>query len=149
MYRMAIGLLAVLAAGPVGGADQKPDAVARQVAALAKEYQRKSKAFWDAYHRAQTDAQRRKIYAEKFPQPGSYAKRFFALAEDNPQSPGSAEALSWVVALAPGNVAQKGSDAQQAVGILRRKYIKSAHLGRAVQKLGGAVDALSLGFLRQ
>jgi thiol-disulfide isomerase/thioredoxin len=143
------GLFAVLAIGPGAGADKKPDNAARQIAALAKDYQSKSKAFWDAYHRAQTEEQRRKVYEEKFPQPARYATRFFALAEDNPQSPAAVEALSWVVALSPGSVGQKGSDAQQALGLMRRKYLKSDQIGLAVQKLGGASDALSLGFLRQ
>jgi thiol-disulfide isomerase/thioredoxin len=150
IHRIRIVLAAALAAtSGLGPGPVRAAGLAGQVKALAKEYARKSKELREASRQAKTDEETGRLLAELFRTQARYAKRFFDLAEDYPDDPAAAEALSWVVALTPGAVAQKGSDAQKALALLRRKYLRSAHLGRVVEKLGNVKDPLSLSFLRQ
>src|SRR4051794_35474975 len=103
MWRTKTGLLILLLAGPVLGAEdpsqEKPAPTpARQYQALQEEYQAAQEAFQKVIREATTAEERQKVIQEKNPQPEKFAERFFELAEKHPKDAAAVDALVWVVA---------------------------------------------------
>jgi len=106
MYQSVLGCLAALALAPAGGfpdeprppakAD-KPASPAERYQALRKEYENAQKAYSDAMQNAKTEEEQTKVFQEKYPKPGDFARRFLALAQEDPRGPAAFDALAWVV----------------------------------------------------
>src|SRR5438067_1060857 len=65
--------------------------------ALFEEHQKAMQQFMDVYQKARTAEERGKLLQDKYPQPGSYARRFLEIAESAPQDTAAIDALIWVV----------------------------------------------------
>jgi hypothetical protein len=152
MVRSAAGILVLLLAVPaLADKDQprnKPTTPAEQYKALLKEYQDAQEAFQKAYEAAKTDAEREKVFEDKYPQPEKFTPRFLELAEKNPRDAVAVDALVWVVTNSFGRTAGKDSPQARALALLGRDYIASEKLGEVCHALVYGSDKQGEAFLR-
>jgi hypothetical protein len=154
MYRISGGLLVLLMALPTFGGEpgktqDKPATPSQQFSALQKEYDAAMQAFQKAYGEAKTDAERQKLFQEKYPQPDKFATKFLAIAEENAKDPVALDALVWVMTHSQGIVlANNNSPRGKAMAILTRDHLQSDKLGQVCQTLVYAGDKESEAFLR-
>ncbi len=143
--RVGVAVLAILLCRPgqtraaEGQDSQKP---ADQFQNLLQQYQSAQQEFFRAYQAAKTDEERQKI-APRYPQANSYAPRFLALARQYPTDPAALDALVWVV-----SVARFGPDAQDALALLQRDYLRSDKLAPVCQSLANSPLSHGEEFLR-
>jgi hypothetical protein len=129
--------LALLACVPaLGAADDKdkagdqPPTPAAQFKALADQFQAAQRAFSKAYQQAKTDAERKKVFGEKYPKPQDYAGRFLELAKKHPADPAAIDALAWIAT----NV-RSGKENDEALEVLFRDHVQSEKIGAVCSML--------------
>lgn len=136
-------------AGPGGSRSAKQTAAA--VAAYQKvldDYTDALAEFQKAFERATTDEERQKCYAEKHPQPATFAPRFLAVANRFPGSPIAAESLIWVVTHPVRGDAPEAALRGEAMKLLQTDYLDDERVGRLCTQLVYTLDAPSEAFLR-
>src|SRR5262245_17339610 len=67
--------------------------LSKRYEALVKEYESAREGYFKASSQAKTDAEREKL---RYPQAETYAKRFLALARENPRDSAAVDALVWI-----------------------------------------------------
>jgi hypothetical protein len=152
MVRTTIGFLALLAVVAAGWADDKPKSQPstpkEKYQALLKDYETAQATFFKAYQAAKTDAERQKIFEEKYPKQEKYIGKFLELARKNPKEAFAVEALAWVVNNSMGSSKEKKSARTDALNLLRTEYLKSPKLGSALPILAYDNDQSTGAFLR-
>ena len=97
-------LMALTLASPTFAAQADPPpaptAVGQQVQAIRRDFEKARADFSAEYRKASSDSQRQQLVRDKYPKPEGYAKRGFALAENNPSDPDAIGALALVLELA-------------------------------------------------
>src|SRR6266849_2800502 len=101
MRRTLIALVPLLlGASALWAFDEPPKATNQSASeryrALLKDYEKAQQGFSDAYNKASTDAERRKIIEEKYPRPERFAGRFLELAEAHPHDAVALDSLMWI-----------------------------------------------------
>jgi hypothetical protein len=151
MIRMIGGVLALVLALPALGAEDKSAnkslSPKQQYEALVKEQRDAMQAFMTEYGKAKTDAERQKLFQEKYPRPDKAAPRFLELAEKNPKDRVAVDALVWVVTNS--NSAGKDSPRERALAILARDHITSDKIGGLCESLIYSNDPASGELLRK
>jgi hypothetical protein len=139
MSRTFTGVLALLLVMPALAAqddtkkkprEDQPQPPEEQYKALQKEYQTAQQEYSKAMRAAQTNEERQKVFADKYPKPQAFAARFLELAQKNPKSPVAVDALIWVSTNAGYTV-----EGAKAVDLLFQEHITSDKLGPACQSL--------------
>lgn len=97
---------------------------------ILADYQAAGQAFNDAYRVAANDAERQKLFSEKYPDPEKYAARFVDFARARPDDPRAADAVLWAA-----TQTFRGDAHDAALRLLADKYAASDKLGRACQRL--------------
>src|SRR5207249_1911719 len=101
MYRTVGVVLVLLLALPALADEDKPKdkpmTPEEQYKALLKEQQDAMKAYQEAFQKATTAEEKRKVREEMMPRPEKAAPKFLELAEKNPKDPVAVDALVWVV----------------------------------------------------
>ena len=126
MRRTAAGALALLVLLPAVRALDSPKPAgtpAEQYQALVAEYKKSMDDFTTDYRKAKDNAERQKLFKEKYPNPDKFAGRFLALAEKHPKDPAAMDALVWVLSNTYGR--GKGGPRDKALGLLKSDYLKS------------------------
>src|SRR5262245_16421208 len=101
MKRILLSLLLSLgAAGWLGAQstdepkkNENTGSLSKRYDTLVKEYESAREAYFKAYGQAKTDAEREKL---RYPQAETYAKRFLALAQEDPHDSAALDALVWI-----------------------------------------------------
>jgi hypothetical protein len=104
--------------------DEPPKSAAEQYQALVNEVRTAQQEFYKEYSKAKTNEERQKLYAEKYPKPDDYAKKFLELAKKHPKDPAAVDALVWVSTNAP-----FGSEGDEATKTLLEDHVTSEKLG--------------------
>jgi hypothetical protein len=135
MKRILLSLL--LLAGGAGGlvaqADDAPKqkekagAASKRYDALVKEYESAREAYFKSYSQAKTDEARRKL---NYPQAESYAARFLALAQENPQDSAALDALVWIA-----TNCRNGKERETSLELLLKDHAKSPRMMKVAQSL--------------
>jgi hypothetical protein len=149
MRLLVLGLAMCVAVGlsglSPGRADEQakkpPSDVAKEYAAIQKEWSEAQQAFLQAYRGAKTDAERQEILKDKRPKPAAFAERFLKLAEAHPDSTEARQALLWIATNARGTDAAK-----KALGQLKEKLSATNDLDQLQKSLAG-LPAYGLGDL--
>ena len=76
---------------------QGPGTPRERFQALVKEHQEAERDFWGAYGKIKSREERNEFFAQKFPRPGPYVRRFLEIAESAPQDQASVDSLIWIV----------------------------------------------------
>lgn len=97
---------------------------------LVAEWSQAQREFSTLYRAAKTNAERQKLFQEKYPQPDKFATRFLAFADANPDDPTAIDALTWVVMNDRG-----GKIAAKAVPAIVENYLDSPKIVRLCQQL--------------
>src|SRR5260370_35940418 len=92
---LLLGPVAAPAAQAPANTGNQPSTPAEEYQALVKQYEAAREEFSNAYQQAKTEAEREKVSA-KYPQPGTYAPRFLALAGKNPKNQAAIDARVWM-----------------------------------------------------
>ena len=58
---------------------------------------RRNAQFWGTYRKIKAPVERRKFFAERFPQPGQYISRFLEIARSAPEDQAAVDSLIWIV----------------------------------------------------
>lgn len=102
-------------------------AAAKQFEALRLDYQQQLDAFQKVFDQAKTDAERDRLWRERFPPPETFYARFMTLAEKNPKDPAAVDALIWVVT-SSSNEPKDSKTQARALDTLQRQYVSSEKL---------------------
>ena len=77
---------------------QGPGTPRKRFQALVKEHQEaEAPDFWGAYGKIKSREERNEFFAQRFPRPGPYVRRFLEIAESAPQDQASIDSLIWIV----------------------------------------------------
>ena len=151
MYRIAGGFLVLLLALPALGADDKPKdkpmTPQEQYQALLKEQQDAMKAYQEAYQKAPTAEEKRKVREEMYPTPQKAAPKFLELAEKHPEDPAAFDALVWIVRNDRG-AGGKDSPRTKALAMLLKDHVRSDKMAPVCQVLANSSDRESTDLLR-
>jgi len=113
---------------PKNSAPQAPiSAAAKQFEALRLDYQQQLDAFQKVFDQAKTEADRDRLWRERFPPPETFYARFMTLAEKNPKDPAAVDALIWV-ATNSSNEPKDSKTQARALDQLQRLYLTSEKL---------------------
>src|SRR5262245_5378973 len=113
---------------PKNAPPQAPmSAAAKQFEALKLDYQQQLDAFQKVFDQAKTDADRDRLWRERFPPPEAFYARFMTLADKNPKDPASIDALIWV-ATNSSNEPKDSKTQARALDQLQRLYLTSEKL---------------------
>src|SRR5262249_17148931 len=128
----------------VGAPDETPDLSTPwgRYQALLQEYKTEFRAFDEARKTAKTDEERKRVFAEKYPQPRSYFGRFIQFAESAPNDPAAIDALLWIV--------QHGFDGPEFSRAIDRlaSHAENRRVGREVLGLAYSVSPSTEKLLR-
>jgi thiol-disulfide isomerase/thioredoxin len=129
---LAVGVAARAADDPPKEApkDAGKSTPAEQFKALNAEYRKAMSEFGMEYRKAQTDEERQKTFAAKYPKPEAFVKRFLDFAKANPKEPQAFDALLWCVAQA-----DETPEAAPAADILARDHAERKELGQILIRL--------------
>jgi thiol-disulfide isomerase/thioredoxin len=111
-----------------------PSAAAKQFEALKQDYQQQLDAFQKVFDQGKTEADRDRLWRERFPPPEAFYARFIALAEKNPKDPAAVDALIWV-ATNSSNEPKDSKTQARALDTLQRQYINSEKLPQVFSSL--------------
>ena len=141
------GLLFVLGCALVAqdGAESRTAATrpltpAERVAAIDQEYEDAITAYSNAYEAAATPEEKEKL---RFPTPDAWHSRLFAIAKEDPKSPGAEAALEWIV-----SHSNRGQDFAWALALLATVHLESPTLKKACERLEFAECPEAETFLR-
>lgn len=121
-----LGLLLLLLVSRTSSGQDSPMDKFRLV---EQEYQSAMNEFYQAYGKAKTNEEKQAL-VQSMPQAAAYAARAMQVAQDHPDDPVAAKALSWIVT----NV-RAGELADQAINRLIEKHVESPELARVCQML--------------
>jgi hypothetical protein len=130
---LAAGLAVLVLTPALRALDEPPEKAKtprQRYQALFEEHQKAMQQFMDVYQKAKTDDERRKLVQEKYPQPQSYARRFFEIAESAPQDEAAVDALIWIVQHARG-----APEDNRAIDRLAASYAEDSRLGEVAARL--------------
>ena len=140
----AIPLAAFLLAPLMTAAAEPPQpvAAAETYGQVLSEYQNAERDFSAAYQNATTDAERQKLFNEKYPDRDKYAARMVAVASARPDDSASVDAAAWAV-----SYTFNGAAHDAALKLLSERYAANGKITEAVQRLAysqspAAADAL-------
>jgi hypothetical protein len=143
MKRLMFGLAVCAAVGLCGwcpglrgdepAKDEKKSDPAKELAALQKEWAEAQQAFAKAVREAKTPEERQQVFQEKRPKPADFADRFLKIAEANPDSPESLQALAWLLNYGAGTPA--GEKAGAKVSKLKEQLATIDDLDQLQKKL--------------
>lgn len=108
------------------------DDAEEQLFELIDAYDDAMQAFQNAYGEAETDEERRKIYAESYPQPAEYAERFIALADAHPDTDVGFRALAWVANRV------RGDQSREAIDRLVKDHFDNILMATVVSPIGNS-----------
>ncbi len=140
MHRV-VGLLLLLPAMAMAGDNAKKQPM-DQYQALVKQYNEQMDAFREAVRSAKTPQQRQQAFLRQ-PKTDKFAPKFLSLARKHPRTPAARESTTWVVGHASSNKFRG-----QALGILRRDWIKDAKVGPACMAATDILQPQAEPFLR-
>jgi hypothetical protein len=150
---MMFGLLALLALAPPGWAGDKaraaPQTPGEQYKALVKEYEGEQEAFSKAYQEARTDADKQKVYEEKYPKNEKYTPRFLELARKHPKGDVGFDSLLWVIRHNFGSPKGKQGPLTEALALVREHHLKSERLTKLLPLLAFAEAKAGEALLRK
>jgi thiol-disulfide isomerase/thioredoxin len=142
MQRITTCLILII----LGTSSARAAGPADELKALLAELQKEQQAATDAYSKAKTDDERRKIAAGIEKRPAEYAGRFLALARKYPKEPTAFDALALCVVSGA-----MGAVADQAVDLLLKDHLGNAKIGPFCGEVGSieapAAEALLRGVL--
>src|SRR5262249_38072866 len=115
--------------------------------ALLKEQQDAMKAYQEAFQKAPTAEEKRKVREEMYPTPQKAAPKFLELAEKYPKDPAALDALVWVVRN-DRSAGGKDSPRAKALAILLKDHVQSDKLAPVCQILASSSDRESSDLLR-
>jgi hypothetical protein len=134
MRPLASAGLAVLVLAPALWAldepPKQPKTPRERYQALFQEHEKAMQQFMEVYQKAKTDAERSKLFQEKYPQPQSYVRRILEIADSAPQDLAAVDALIWVV--------QHGGfspDVSRAIDQLATSHAENRRLGELAPNL--------------
>lgn len=108
-------------AGKESAPQQRPgDKAAEQFGAILRAWRQADQEFWKAHRKAKTADERRKVVAEKSPNPEPLAERCLKLAETYPDTPAGLAALCWAISKAPKTEAGKKALTTLQGGLIAR-----------------------------
>ena len=151
MRRVLMAGLAVLALAftpALRALDEPPETKAKQTPkqqfqSVLDEYQKAMRDWSQAYAKAKTNQERNKLFQEKYPNPNTYAERFLAITEANPDDPAAIDALVWAV--------QLGRSGGKNNALIERLVVKNAanpKIGRLTSTLAYSYAPWAEGALR-
>jgi thiol-disulfide isomerase/thioredoxin len=113
---------------PKNAPPQAPlSAAAKQFEALRLDYQQQLDGFQKVFDQAKTEADRDRLWRERFPPPETIYARFMTLAEKNPKDSAAIDALIWV-ATNSSNEPKDSKTQARALDQLQRLYLTSEKL---------------------
>ena len=128
----------------VGAPDETPDLKTPRgrYQALLQEYKTAFRAYDEARQKAKTDEERKRVFAEKYPQPRTYLGRFLQFAESAPNDPAALDALVWII--------QRGFDGPEFSRAIDRlvDHAESRYVGRDALSLASSVSPSAEKLLR-
>lgn len=119
---------------------EKAGAASERYEALVKEFEKAREAYSKAYDEARTDAAREKL---QWPRAETYAKRFLALAQENPADSAALDPLVWIV-----SNCRDGEEHETSLKLLLKNHAKSPRMARVAQSLIYADRAIAEPWLR-
>jgi hypothetical protein len=139
-HLLAVGLAVLILAPAIRAADEPPDkdkakTPRERYQALFQEHQKAMEQFMAVYQKAKTNQERTKLVEEKYPQPQSYLRRFFEIADSAPQDPAAVDALIWIVQHG-GN----GPEVNRALDRLATSHAGHPGLGEVAPRLANSVS---------
>lgn len=139
MLNVMIGLLLFVPA-PTAEDEPDPQTLEGRFGALVEQYESKERSFLRAYRDAKTKEEKRKIAAEMRVSlnDAEYARRFRAMALEDPKAPSTPDALLWAA-----NLGRPGPEAEEAIELLRRDHATSPRMAYICYKLGSRVDSIA------
>ena len=107
---------------------------------LVEQYESKEQSFLRAYRDAKTKEEKQKVAAEMCASldNAEYARRFRAMALEDPKAPTTPDALFWAA-----NLGRPGPEAEEAIELLRRDHATSPRMTYICYKLGCRVDSIA------
>jgi hypothetical protein len=139
MWRVLISAAALVGLAAAVAAQEPPQhkispaegaSPAKQFEGIEQEFTQAQQAFSKAYGEANTDEERQKVVAEKYPQPRTFAPRMLELAQQHADDPAAVDALAWIVTRV-----RTGNEADNALSILGEKHTDSEKIGPVCQSL--------------
>ncbi len=139
MLNVMIGLLLFVLA-PTAEEESDPTTLEGRFGALVEQYESKQQAFLRAYRDAKTKEEKQKIADEMRVSldDAEYARRFRAMALEDPKAPTTPDALFWAA-----NLGRPGPEAEAAIESLRRDHATSPRMAYICYKLGTRVDSIA------
>ena len=130
---VACGIALVIASAAPGFFDDlKAVGFAQEYQSLLQGYQEALRLYGEAEKRAETQEAQKAVF-QSFPKP-IYQDRFIALARKYPGHPGTIDALVWILKN-PWHGDRAEANVNEALGILRRDFLKHSEIGRACEAL--------------
>ena len=106
---------------------EKAGTATERYKALEKEFQTAREGYSKAYSEAKTDTAREKL---QWPQPEQYAKRFLALAQEDPRDSAALDALVWIA-----TNCRNGKERETSLELLLKDHTKSPQMMKVAQSL--------------
>lgn len=120
--------------------NESTSALSKRYEALVKEFQTAREEYFKASSAAKTDAEREKL---RYPQPGSYAKRFLELAQEDLRDSAALDALVWI-----STNCRDGKERETSLELLLKHHAKSPQMKNVAQSLVYSERAIAEPWLR-
>jgi hypothetical protein len=108
-----------------------------------KAYEKAEQDFFAEYQKANTDAERTRMFETKRPDPDVYADKMLKIAEDAPKDPVAVEALIWAA------TNSRGPKAEKAMKVLSADHVQDPKIGSLCEQMVYDNSPQAEAFLRE